>query len=144
MKLNLQNPIMAKIIVVEDDLNLANSYKVKLEEEGHQVKIIGDREAVSTIKQDKPDLVLLDIFMPNVSGISILKELRGDLEFENLSVLVLTNDAKAGDMEQAIALGVDGYILKVETDLGGLAARVKTIMDNKAASQGSPAGGVVQ
>lgn len=128
---------MAKIIVVEDDLNLANSYKAKLEQEGYQVKIVSDREAVTTIRQDKPDLVLLDIFMPNVSGISILRELRGDLEFETLSVLVLTNDAKAGDMEQAIALGVDGYILKAETDLGGLAARVKTIMENKLANQGS-------
>ena len=62
-----------------------------------------------------------------------MRELRANLEFENLSVLVLTNDAKAGDMEQAIALGVDGYILKAETDLGGLAARVKTILENKVA-----------
>lgn len=134
---------MAKIIVVEDDLNLANSYKAKLEQEGHQVKILADREAVEVIRQDKPDLVLLDIFMPNVSGISILRELRADLQFENLSVLVLTNDAKAGDMEQAIALGVDGYILKAETDLGGLAARVRTIMDNKVVNQGTSGDGGV-
>jgi|SRR3989344_4826957 len=124
---------MSKIIVVEDDLNLANSYKAKLDGEGYEVKIVGDTEAVSAIKAEKPDLVLLDIFMPNVSGLSILRELRANLEFENLSVLVLTNDAKAGDMEQAIALGVDGYILKAETDLGGLAARVKTILENKVA-----------
>ena len=131
---------MAKIIVVEDDFNLANSYKAKLEEEGFGVKIVGDSEAVATIRAEKPDLILLDIFMPNVSGLSILRELRSDLEFENLSVLVLTNDAKAGDMEQAIALGVDGYILKAETDLGGLAARVKSILENKQANQDSSGG----
>lgn len=126
---------MSKLIVVEDDFNLANSYKAKLEGEGYEVKIVADKDAVAAIRQDKPDLVLLDIFMPNVSGLSILKELRSDLDFESLSVLILTNDAKAGDMEQAIALGVDGYILKAETDLGALAERVRSILENKKNSQ---------
>lgn len=132
---------MAKIIIVEDDMNLANSYKTKLDGEGHEVMVVGDVDAVSTIKAQKPDLVLLDIFMPNISGLSILRELRADLEVENVAVLVLTNDAKASDMETAIKMGVDGYILKAETDLGSLVTRVKAILDDKK-DEGTNSGGV--
>lgn len=120
-----------RIIIVEDDFNIANLYKNKLTEEGYEVKITSDKGAVGLISREKPNLVLLDIFMPNVSGLSILRELRNNIQLAGVSILVLTNDARPQDMETAIKLGADGYILKAETDLGSLANRVKAILDNK-------------
>jgi DNA-binding response OmpR family regulator len=127
---------MAKIIIVEDDFNLANTYKARLTEEGYDVKIVGDKEAVNSILQEKPNLVLLDILMPDVSGLAILRELRDNPEFETLPVLVLTNDEKASDMEQAIKIGVDGYILKAETDLDSLVKRVGEFLASRESKGG--------
>ena len=119
---------MAKIIIVEDDYNVANIYKNKLTEKGHDVKIVGDVAAVNEISQEKPDLVLLDILMPNVSGLSILRELRDNPEFENLPIIILTNVEKSNEIEQAVKLGVSGYLLKSEIDLESLSRRVEEFL----------------
>src|SRR3990167_5556598 len=116
---------MAEIVIVEDDFDLANTYKTRLGAENYVVKIVDDREAVSFISQEKPDLVILDILMPNVSGLSILRELRDNPQFETLPVLILTNDEKTADVEQAVKIGVDGYILKAETGLDDLVKMVR-------------------
>ncbi len=122
---------MAKIIIVEDDINLANVYRDRLVEDKHEVSIVQDKEAISAIKVQKPDLVLLDVMMPNISGIQILKSIRSDKDFENTPVLMLTNDEKAGDMELAIEMGIEGYILKAETDINALAFRVQSIFEER-------------
>ena len=96
---------MAEIVIVEDDFDLANTYKTRLGAENYVVKIVDDREAVSFISQEKPDLVILDILMPNVSGLSILRELRDNPQFETLPVLILTNDEKTADVYSC------GYVL---------------------------------
>lgn len=119
---------MAKIIIVEDDMNLADLYQKRLVKEGYEAQIVMDRDAVAKISETKPDLVLLDIFMPNISGINILKTLRTMTGLEQVHILILTNDEKADDMETAVSLGVDGYILKAETSLEALITRVKEIL----------------
>ena len=63
---------MAKIIIVEDDLKVANIYKNRLIAEGHQAEIATDIQAVDLIEREKPDLVLLDILMPKVNDLTIL------------------------------------------------------------------------
>ncbi|MBI2327951.1 response regulator transcription factor [Candidatus Curtissbacteria bacterium] len=133
---------MAKIIIVDDDFNVANSYKSKLISEGYEVEIVGDVDALSAIRAMKPDLVLLDIFMPNISGLLILRELRADSELASVSVLILTNDAKASDMDSAVKLGVDGYILKAETDSDALVGRVRAILEEKK-DESLPSEGVI-
>lgn len=120
---------MATIAIVEDDTNLANLYKKRLSLEGHTVEIFADNEAVVKIKAIKPDLVLLDLMMPNVPGLVILRSLRNDSEFEMLPVIVLTNVEGATEMEEAISLGANGYILKAETDLEALASQVKRTLE---------------
>lgn len=120
-----------KVVIIEDDFKLANLYKGKLEEEGFGVEIFSDVEAVSKVKSSKPDLVILDLIMPKVSGLSILRELRADWELETLPVLIMTNVEGTEEMEQAIKLGVDGYLLKSEVDLDTLVNRVKTLLESR-------------
>ncbi|OGD92989.1 hypothetical protein A2697_05005 [Candidatus Curtissbacteria bacterium RIFCSPHIGHO2_01_FULL_41_44] len=127
---------MAEIVIVEDDFDLANTYKTRLGAENYVVKIVDDREAVSFISQEKPDLVILDILMPNVSGLSILRELRDNPQFETLPVLILTNDEKTADVEQAVKIGVDGYILKAETGLDDLVKMVRELLLVKESASG--------
>ncbi len=127
---------MAKIVIVEDDLKLANTYKDKLVEEGHEVHISEDVKGLSTITSVKPDLVILDILMPKVSGLTILRQVKENSDLEDIPVLILTNVEGASEVEQAIELGASGYLVKSDTTLDLLAAKAREILSSEAISTG--------
>lgn len=106
---------MANIIIVEDDMNLANIYQQKLTAAGHNVSIVSDTEAVKEITFQKPNLVLLDILMPNVSGLDILREIKAESSVSGIPVLLLTNVAEDASIAKGLELGAYGYLLKSET-----------------------------
>src|SRR3989338_5211590 len=115
---------MANIIIVEDDMNLANIYKKKLAEGGHSASIVADIDAVKTISMQKPDLVLLDILMPNVNGLEVLAKLKGDGQSAAIPVVVLTNVAEDTSIAKGLELGAYGYLLKSETTPDQVLSRV--------------------
>jgi len=127
---------MAKIIIVEDDMKVANIYKNRLIQEGHEIEICNDVEAVKAITTQKPDLVLLDILMPQVSGLTILREIKTQSQYEEIPFLVLTNVEGATEVEQAISLGASGYLVKADTSLDTLAQKVKEVVALEAISTG--------
>ena len=106
---------MANIIIVEDDNTLASVYKQELEKGGHTVTIISDKDAVAGISQQKPDLILLDILMPNINGLDILRELKVDPVASGIPVILLTNVAEDASIARGLELGAYGYLLKSET-----------------------------
>ena len=127
---------MAKIIIVEDDFKVANFYKDRLVQDGHEVSIVSDETAVSTIRSTKPDLVLLDILMPKVSGMSILREIKTDQELEDTPVLILTNVEGAAELAQAITLGASGYLVKADTTMEMLSNKVKEALASSSLATG--------
>lgn len=120
---------MANIIIVEDDVNLANIYKKKLEEGGHQAEIVLDKDAVKTIGEKKPNLVLLDILMPNVNGLEVLKGLKGNPASATVPVVMLTNVADDTSIAKGLELGAYGYLLKSETTPDQVISRVNMTLD---------------
>ncbi|MDP2632988.1 MAG: response regulator [Candidatus Curtissbacteria bacterium] len=122
---------MAKIAIIEDDTRLAEIYQKMLGLEGYEVFIVSNINAVETLRKNKPDLLLLDIFMPKVNGLIILEEIRRDNFFDLMPILMLTNDERAEDMEKAVTLGIHGYVLKAETSMEALIARIKSILAEK-------------
>ena len=106
---------MANIIIVEDDNTLASVYKQELEKGGHTATIISDKDAVTGISQQKPDLILLDILMPNINGLDILRELKVDPVASGIPVILLTNVAEDASIARGLELGAYGYLLKSET-----------------------------
>jgi|SRR3989344_2165655 len=127
---------MAKIIIVEDDLKAASIYKQRLEEDGYAVEIVDDEGAFSKIQSEKPDLVLLDILMPKVSGMIILHQLKEDAELEDVPVLILTNVEDTNEVSEAIQLGASGYLVKAETNLDTLAQKVKDVLESTSIGYG--------
>ena len=115
---------MAKIVIVEDDMNIASIYKQKVEEGGHSATIVGDTEAIAHIKAVKPNLVLLDILMPKISGLDILRELKMDPETSQIPVLLLTNVAEDASIAKGLEYGAYGYLLKSETSPDMILPRV--------------------
>ena len=120
---------MAKILIVEDDPNIANLYKKKLIDGGHTVAVSEDREAVENVGKQKPDLVLLDILMPNISGLDILRELKADAVLSATPVLLLTNVAEDMSIAKGLELGAYGYLLKAETTPEQILARVNMTLE---------------
>lgn len=123
---------MGNIIIVEDDANLANIYKKKLGENGHTVSVVEDASAVATIAQQKPDLVLLDILMPKVNGLDILRELKADATCATVPVLLLTNVAEDTSIAKGLELGAYGYLLKSETTPDQVLSRVSMTLEETA------------
>jgi len=120
---------MARIIIVEDDNTLASVYKQELEKGGHTATIISDSEAVSQIGVLKPDVILLDILMPNVNGLDILRELKADPVAAAIPVILLTNVAEDASIAKGLELGAYGYLLKSETTPDQILTRVNMTLD---------------
>ncbi|OGD87031.1 hypothetical protein A2870_01835 [Candidatus Curtissbacteria bacterium RIFCSPHIGHO2_01_FULL_41_11] len=123
---------MAKVIIVEDDANLANIYQQKISSGGHQVTIVPDKEAVAQITAQMPNLVLLDILMPNISGLDILRELKADPTTSAIPVLLLTNVAEDASIAKGLELGAYGYLLKSETTPDAILSRVTMTLEESA------------
>lgn len=120
---------MAKIFVVEDDLTLAQIYKQNLESGGHEAVIVGDTKAVAEIRLQKPNLVLLDILMPQVNGLDILREIKADPATADIPVLLLTNVAENESIAKGLEYGAYGYLLKSETTPDAVLSRVNRTLE---------------
>lgn len=114
------------ILLVEDDDRLAAVYESRLEAEGFFVKRVSNGEdALSAALQVKPDLVLLDVMMPKVSGFDVLDILRNTPETSDLKVIMLTALSQDSDKERAQALGVDDYLVKSQVVIADVVEKIK-------------------
>lgn len=102
-----------KIVIVEDDLPIANMYKIKLDLAGFKTSVAENgKVGLDLIKHVRPDLILLDIRMPIMTGDVMLQKLRQTDWGSNIRVVVLTNISRDEAPRNLSLLGVDRYIVK--------------------------------
>jgi len=102
-----------KILIVDDNAVNLKLVKVILLKEGHQVATAGDaEEALKVIASDRPRLILMDIQLPGMDGLTLTKKLKEDPSTKGIVVVALTAYAMKGDEEKAKAAGCDGYLTK--------------------------------
>ncbi|MGI6612372.1 MAG: response regulator transcription factor [Candidatus Nanosyncoccaceae bacterium] len=115
-----------KILLVEDDIALATVYRTRLELEGFEVKEVHDGEkALSAALDYQPDLIVLDVMMPRVSGFDVLDILRNTPETANIKIVMLTALSQDKDKERAQSLGADDYLVKSQVVISDVVSRVK-------------------
>jgi DNA-binding response OmpR family regulator len=115
-----------RILFVEDDDALASVYLVRLQAEGFEVQRVANGEdALAAAISFKPDLVLLDVMMPKVSGFDVLDILRNTPETANLKIVMLTALSQESDKKRAEDLGVDEYLVKSQVVIGDVIERIK-------------------
>jgi DNA-binding response OmpR family regulator len=115
-----------KILLVEDDETLANVYKTRLHAEGFDLKRVPNgEEALAATLEYKPDLVLLDIMMPKVSGFDVLDIIRNTPETTNMKVIMLTALNQEADRQRAESMGVDDYLVKSQVVIADVIERIK-------------------
>lgn len=104
---------MAKILVVEDNLQNLRLARLVLERERHTVLEAMDGESgLLLAREARPDLVLMDVQMPGMDGLTVVRMLRADPATAGLKVLALTALAMKGDAERVLAAGCDAYLAK--------------------------------
>ena len=102
-----------RILVVEDNMTNLKLVEVVLRKYGYEVLKAADGEqAIETAIREKPDLILMDIQLPKISGYDVTKTLKSREDTADIPVIALTAKAMAGDSEKALAAGCDDYISK--------------------------------
>ena len=119
-----------RILLVEDDDALANVYQTRLQTEGFDVRRVANGEdALATAINYKPDLIVLDVMMPKVSGFDVLDILRNTPETANLKIIMLTALSQESDKQRAESLGVDDYLVKSQVVIADVVDRIKHHLD---------------
>jgi two-component system phosphate regulon response regulator PhoB len=118
----------AKILIVEDEEPLTLLLRYNLESEGYAVESVGrGDEADIRLREEVPDLVVLDWMLPGLSGIELCRRLRARRETERLPVIMLTARGEEGDRVRGLATGADDYIVK-PFSVPELMARVRAVL----------------
>lgn len=115
-----------KVLVIEDDIPLRRVLVEKLSDERFAVLEAGDgMTGLEIALREKPALILLDIFMPKMDGITMLTRLRSDMWGRSASVLVLTNSTDAETIAKVTGLGAADFLIKSEWSLADLVERIR-------------------
>ncbi|WP_108446600.1 response regulator transcription factor [Halomonas denitrificans] len=119
---------MAKVLVVDDEPNIVLSLEFLMQQAGFEVDTAEDGEsALSRIAESAPDLLLLDISLPGISGFDVLERLRADPAHARLPIVMLTAHGREVEREKGLALGADDYVTK-PFSTQALVEKVKTLL----------------
>jgi two-component system, cell cycle response regulator DivK len=122
---------MKRIAVVEDNPDNRLLVRVILEPLYAVTEYENGPEALAGLRQEKPDLVLLDISLPELDGAEVLRRIRADDQLRDLPVIALTAHAMAGDREKYLATGFDEYVTKPIVDETLLLDAIKKLLSNE-------------
>ena len=140
----------ARILVVEDDFDIANILNIYFDGQGYNVQVAGTgADALLKVKEIRPDLIMLDIILPDMDGYSVCQQLRSRPETSDIPILFLTQKDERSDRISGLELGADDYITK-PFDIEELKLRVQNALRRSErerwidARTGLPAGGLIQ
>ena len=122
---------MKKILIIDDDVTFQKAVSAKLELLTYQVIIASDgEEGLSKAILEKPDLILLDIKMPKLDGISFLKKLRASVDAPNIPVIITSNLSSIDKISEGVSLGIKGYILKSNETLDTITKEIDAALNS--------------
>jgi len=106
-----------KVLIIEDEEILLDLLQKKLIKEGYEVSTSRNgEEGLKTMKETKPDLILLDIVMPKMGGFEVMEEMRKDRELNKIPVIIISNSGQPVELDKAKKLGAKDWLIKAEFD----------------------------
>ena len=116
-------------MIIEDDRFLSSLMKARLEKDGFAViQAFDGEEAIQSFKQQTPNLIILDLIMPKVTGFEVLQTISLTPQLEKIPVVILSNLAQDSDIEKARQLGAKEYFVKVKVSIDDLVGRIKSLL----------------
>lgn len=120
-----------KILIIEDDNMISSMYRAKFESDGYDIILAKDgANGLELAKKKMPDIILLDVILPQVDGFSVLQELKKDSKTKNIPVMMLTNLGTEEDKAKGEMYGVADYLVKAKFTPGQVSERVSKILKN--------------
>jgi DNA-binding response OmpR family regulator len=118
-----------RILIIEDDDFLRSLAVSKLEKEGFVMETAGTGdEGLAKLMALPPDLVILDLMLPNISGFEILEKIRSTETMKKLKVIVFSNLGEESDVKKCLDLGVSDYLVKANFTLDELGEKIKSVI----------------
>ncbi len=115
-----------KILIVEDDKFLRELVARKLSSEGFEIfEAVDGEEGIKKTKEEKPDLVLLDLILPGIDGFEVLSKIKEDQELSSIPVIVLSNLGQREEVERGMKLGAADYLIKAHFTPGEIIEKIK-------------------
>jgi DNA-binding response OmpR family regulator len=115
-----------KILIIEDEKSLVEAIQTKLEAAGYEIeKAFDGEQGIAKLGEGKIDLILLDILMPVMDGISFLKKIKTEEAYKNIPVIILTNLSDSEKVAQVLELGETSYLIKSDSSLDSLIEMIK-------------------
>jgi DNA-binding response OmpR family regulator len=119
-----------KILLVEDDAFVSDIYQTRLEQEGYGLVLASNgMEAMKKIEEGIPDLILLDIVMPYMDGLEVLKKLKAQEKWKKIPVIILTNLSQKEEVEEGLGIGADDYLIKSHFTPTEVVGKVRNILE---------------
>jgi DNA-binding response OmpR family regulator len=120
---------MAKILIVEDDKFLRELIAKKLKNKGFDVvEAVDGEEGLKKIKEERPDLVLLDLILPGIDGFEVLARVKEDPNLAQIPVIILSNLGQREEVERGLKLGARDYLIKAHFTPGEIVEKIKNIL----------------
>ncbi len=102
-----------KILIVDDEPNIVVPLEFLMKQSGYEVTIARNgKEVFDSIATERPDLILLDIMLPDINGFEICHSIRTDYDMQDVKIILLTAKSRDADINKGMAMGADAYIIK--------------------------------
>ncbi len=119
---------MKKVLLVEDDPFIRDLTSIKLTEQSYAVSVASDGESVlDLVKKEMPDVILLDLDLPGMTGLEVLRQLKTNADFKDIPVIIFSNNDDEQTKKEATELGMDGFFIKVSTAFEDLLTHIKSV-----------------
>lgn len=102
-----------KILIADDEPNIVVSLEFLMKQRGYEVRVVNDgAEALKAVNDFRPDLILLDVMMPSVSGYDVCQKVRENPEWQGIRIIMLSAKGRDIEVTKGIAVGADAYVTK--------------------------------
>lgn len=115
-----------KILIIEDEELINGLLEKKLSQQGYSVKVANDgQEGLEALKEERPDIVLLDIIMPRKNGFEVMEEMQKEGWLKDVPVIIISNSGQPVELDRAKKLGAKDWLIKTEFDPQEVIEKVK-------------------
>lgn len=123
---------MAHILIIEDDDFFRDLLHKKLKAENFSVIEAADgQKGIAALKEKKPDVVILDLLLPNVDGFEVLSQARANSDTAGIPIIVLSNLGQQEDIEKALKLGANDFMIKSQFDMVQVIDKIRGLLGKK-------------
>lgn len=123
--------MVKKIVLIEDDIYIRRLYELGLKKAGFEVKSAENgKQGLELIESENPDLILLDVIMPELNGFEVLKQLHELDKIKKYQIVMLTNLGQEEDLKKALKLGAKDYIVKSDYTVSQVIKKIKKLLNN--------------